>query len=76
MRQTLEEANLYNEESYLIMMCFCDTIDSLGLAPNGFESLAFIHAAPGHFASACFKFYTLEDRAFFGEPYILVTGNK
>ena len=73
MRQTLEEANLYNEESYLIMMYYCDTIDSLGLAPYGFESLAFIHAAPGHFTSACFKFYTLEDKAFFGSPYISST---
>lgn len=73
MNKTLEEMNIVDLDSYYIMMCFCGTIVNLGLAPLGYSSLPFRDANPStHFAGACFKFYKIEDTAFFGEPYITV----
>lgn len=75
MHKTCKEYGIADLGSYLIMMNFCDTIDSLGLAPLGYSSLPFRDANPDtHFAGACFKFYKVKDTALFGEPYI--TANK
>jgi len=74
---TLKELGITDIVTYDIMSNFCNTICNLGLAPMGYSALLFRDAnCNTHLAGACFKFYVEEDRAFFGEPYILVTGNK
>ena len=75
--KTCKEYGITGLDSYLVMMNLCDTINNLDLTPRGYSTLPYRDAnLDNHYVGACFKFYSEEDTAFFGDPYIFAKKNK